>query len=116
MTLELIEVSGSVQSIDIDPTMVSGFGQDRPMLVSLRANTPLPNVLRAEIERVRLTLPVSNLPVGAMTVVDSGSLRYRTDHLSHHLFLKPQDPQRPHARRPGRDRHAARHPGEAQPA
>ena len=87
MTLELIEAGGAVHSVSIDPTMVSGFAQDRAMLVSLRANTPLPSVLRAEIERVRLSLPVSNLPVGATTVVDSGSLRYRTDHLSHHLFL-----------------------------
>lgn len=86
MTLELIEAGGAVRSVSIDPTMVSGFAQDRPLLVGLRANTPLPNVLRSEIERVRLTLPVSNLPVGALTVVDSGSLRYRTAHLSHHLF------------------------------
>jgi hypothetical protein len=87
MTLELIEVSGAVRSVPIDATMVSTFAQDRPMFVSLRANLPLPIVQRAEIERVRLSLSASNLPVGALMVVDSGTLRYRTDHLSHHLFL-----------------------------
>ncbi len=87
LTLELIETGGAVRSVSIDPTMVSAFAQDRPMLVSLFGNLPLPVVQRGEIERVRLSLSAANLPVGALMVVDSGSLRYRTNHLSHHLFL-----------------------------
>ena len=87
MTFELIEVGGAVRAVSMDPTMVSSFAQDRPMLVSLRANTPLPIVQRSEIERVRIALSASNLPPGALMVVDSGSVHYRTDHLSHHLFL-----------------------------
>jgi hypothetical protein len=86
LELELVEPSGAKQAVTVDSTLVSGFAQDRPLLVTVRAVTPLPTVLRAEIERVRLSLGISNLPPGALLVVDSASLRYRTDHLSHHLF------------------------------
>lgn len=87
LTLELVEESGAVHALSVDPSLIGGFAQDRPTLVTLRVDTPLPNVLRAEVERVRLSLAVSNLPPGALLVVDSGSLRYRTDHLGHHLFV-----------------------------
>ena len=54
--------------------------------MSLRANTPLPNVLRAEIERVRLALPVAN-PAGerrSWSTRDRCGTEPTTS--SHHLF------------------------------
>lgn len=87
MTMSLIEDGSATRTVVVDPAMVGLFGQDRPMLIGLQAGIPLPTVLRAQIDRVRLSLAISNLPPGARLVVDSGSLRYRTAHLSHHLFL-----------------------------
>ncbi|PWU56092.1 hypothetical protein DLJ47_07555 [Micromonospora sp. S4605] len=87
MTMSLIEDGAATRTVTVDPAMVGLFGQDRPLLVGLQAGIPLPTVLRAQIDRVRLSLAISNLPPGARLVVDSGSLRYRTAHLSHHLFL-----------------------------
>jgi hypothetical protein len=87
MTMVLIEDGVTERTVRVDPAMVGLFGQDRRLLVGLQAKIPLPAALRSQIDRVRLSLAVSNLPPGARIVVDSGSLRYRTEHLSHHLFL-----------------------------
>lgn len=87
MTMALIDDGGSTRPVGVDPSMVGLFAQDRPLLVGLQASIPLPVVLRSQIDRVRLSLAVSNLPPGARVLVDSGSMRYRTAHLSHHLFL-----------------------------
>jgi hypothetical protein len=87
MTMALIEDGAAARTVNIDPAMVGVFGQDQPLLVGLHAGIPLPAVQRSQIDRVRLSLAISNLPPGARIVVDSGSLRYRTAHLSHQLFL-----------------------------
>ncbi|MGH3693622.1 MAG: papain-like cysteine protease family protein [Pseudonocardiaceae bacterium] len=87
MTMALIEDPAGTRMVIVDTSMVGLFGQDRPMLVGLQAAIPLPTVFRSQIDRVRLSLAISNLPPGARIVVDSGSLRYRTAHLSHHLFV-----------------------------
>ncbi|MGR6318216.1 papain-like cysteine protease family protein [Micromonospora soli] len=87
MQMSLIEDGVATRPVSVDPAMVGLFGQDRPLLVGLQAGIPLPTVLRSQIDRVRLSLAVSVLPPGARIVVDSGSLRYRTAHLSHQLFL-----------------------------
>ncbi len=87
LDLDLVRAGGLSTSVGVDATLVSRFAQNRRLLVSLRTETPLPVVLRSSIERVRLSLDVSNLPPGAEMVVDSGTMRYRTDHLTYHLFL-----------------------------
>jgi hypothetical protein len=46
LTRDLVEVSGSVRSVVVDPPMVSSFAQDRPMLVALQCGPSLPVVLR----------------------------------------------------------------------
>jgi hypothetical protein len=73
-------------TLSVDPTLVSRFRQDRPLLVGVRANLPLPNWQRSQIERIRFSLDVSTLPPGAEMRVESASMQYRTDHFTHHLF------------------------------
>jgi hypothetical protein len=86
LTLELLG-SGTVPGgVTVDPTLVSRFAQDRPLRVSLRANIPLPAWTRAQIERIRLSLNVTNLPSGAEMLMESASVTYRTDHFTHALF------------------------------
>ncbi len=87
LTTALVDDDGSTRAVDVDPAMVGLFAQDRPLLVGLQAAIPLPVVQRSQIDRVRLSLAASTLPPGARIVVDSGSLRYRTTHLSSSLFV-----------------------------
>ena len=79
--------------LSIDPTLVSRFRQNRSLLVSVRANTPLPNWQRSQVQRVRIALDFSGippgnavLPPGAEMFVESASMNYRTDHFNHRLF------------------------------
>ena len=86
LTAALVDAGGSTRTVDLDPAMVGLFAQDRALVVGIRAEIPLPVVQRAQIDRVRLALAASTLPSGARIVVDSGTLRYRTAHLSADLF------------------------------
>jgi Papain-like cysteine protease AvrRpt2 len=84
--LNLLRSSGAVP-LSVDPTLVSRYRNDEPLLVSLRVNTPLPGVTRAEVEHVELRFAgVTALPPGAAVLVDSATMSYRTAYSSGFLF------------------------------
>ena len=81
--------------LHVDATMLGHFVNDAGVYVSLRMGSSLDPVHRADIKAVvirsRLTLPglpftFDVLPAGSRVIVESGSLRYRTAHLSDALF------------------------------
>ena len=86
LKVEFIGTGPLPNEVTVDPTLVSRFVQDRPLRVSLRANIPLPAWTRAQIERIRISLNVANLPAGAGILVDVASMNYRTEHFAHSLF------------------------------
>lgn len=90
-----VRTDESAVSLRLDPTLLSTFVNDRALSVTLRMTGALPAVLRSDIKAVtissRLNLPglpfvIDTLPVGSRVIVESGSLRYRTAHLSDALF------------------------------
>ncbi len=86
--MRLIRAGGSFENLSVDPTLVSQYRDDRPLLVSLRIAPPLPNMTRAEAVRVEIRFDgVTTLPAGAALRVDSATMRYRTDHYNGYLFL-----------------------------
>jgi len=86
LTVRLAEDGAASSTLSVDPTLVDSFAQDREMLVALRVNTPLPVKTRSQVDRVEISLAVTNLPPGAELTVRSGTVRYRTDHLTADLF------------------------------
>jgi hypothetical protein len=87
--INLLNNSLAPAPVSVDVTMVSRFSQWRPMHVSLRANAPLPNRTRAQIQSVRLTLDLttdSPLPDDAEILIESGGMNYRTEHFTYTLF------------------------------
>ncbi|WP_029107765.1 helix-hairpin-helix domain-containing protein [Mycobacterium sp. URHD0025] len=95
--LRVFAVRADDSEIDLrlDPTLVSTFANDRQLSLSLRMTSTLAPVHRADVKAVkisaRLNVPGSPLlfdvlPAGSRVIVESGSLRYRTAHLSDALF------------------------------
>lgn len=71
--------------LNLDPTLVSEYSPNTPLYISLRAAGNVPAVTRANIIRFEIRTSV-NLPTYSKTIVTSGSVRYRTNHLSEFLF------------------------------
>jgi Papain-like cysteine protease AvrRpt2 len=71
---------------DIDATMVGVYRPGEPLLVTFRADTPLPEFLRSEVTALRFNLSSANLPPDGSIIVHSGTVRYRTDYLSTTFF------------------------------
>jgi competence ComEA-like helix-hairpin-helix protein len=96
LQISAVRADDSEVDLNIDPTLLSGFANDRGLSVSLRMTGALSPVKRAEIKAVvikarLLTIPGTPfvfdvLPAGSRVIVESGSLRYRTGHLSDALF------------------------------
>ncbi|KUH93943.1 papain-like cysteine protease family protein [Mycobacterium sp. IS-3022] len=82
---ELILDDNTAQPLDMDTTLVGRFRQGTALLVSVRPVSTTPNVVRARIKTFRITT-AAGLPVGGRVLVESGSARYRTDHLARDLF------------------------------
>ncbi|KUI41651.1 hypothetical protein AU197_25770 [Mycobacterium sp. IS-1590] len=82
---ELILDNNAPQPLAMDTTLVSRFKQGSALLVSIRPESAIPNVVRARIKTFRITT-TAGLPVGGRVLVERGSARYRTDHLSRDLF------------------------------
>lgn len=82
---ELILDNNASQPLEMDTTLVTRFRQGTALLVSIRPVSTTPNVVRARIRTFRVTT-VASLPVGGRVLVERGSVRYRTDHLSRALF------------------------------
>ena len=90
-----VRTDESAVSLRLDPTLLSTFVNDRALSVTLRMTGALPAVMRSDIKAVtissRLNVPglpfvIDTLPVGSRVIVESGSLRYRSAHLSDALF------------------------------
>ncbi len=90
-----VRADDSEVDLRIDPTLVSPFRNDQPLSVSLRMTSGLDPVKRSEIKAVKISaklqlpgLPfvLDVLPSGSRVIVEAGSLRYRTAHLSDALF------------------------------
>ncbi|MFN8463944.1 MAG: hypothetical protein U0X20_00275 [Caldilineaceae bacterium] len=98
LTFYIIGANGQFE-VKLDATLVSNYSPNTPLYVSLRPLQGVPPVSREWITRfeIRATEP---LGVHSKAVVNSGSVRYRTKHLSHFLFrdsaikndLLPGDP------------------------
>lgn len=77
---------GFAAPLPLDATLVSRFQQGAPMLVSLRASGTPPGLTRAQVSSVRFRFGSLAVPAQVETMVQSGSLRYRTDHLARDFF------------------------------
>ena len=87
LRVELVPPGGGPATVlDLDATLVTPFVQDQPLLVSLRPEATLPAVVRANVERVRLSM-VGVVPVDARILMRSAAMHYRTAHLHHSLFV-----------------------------
>lgn len=95
MRVAAVRADDSEVNLNLDATLLSTFVNDRTLSVSLRMTGALPAVLRSEIKAIvisaRLKMPglpfiLDVLPAGSRVLIESGSLRYRTAHLSDALF------------------------------
>jgi Papain-like cysteine protease AvrRpt2 len=89
LNLRLLRQGGAavVPSLSVDPTLVSRFRNNVPLLVSMRVKAPLPVVTRADVGLVELRFDgVTALPAGAELLVESATMRYRTNFASGFLF------------------------------
>ena len=77
---------GFAAPLPLDVTLVSRFQQGAPMLVSFRASGAPPGLTRAQVGSVRFRFGSLAVPAQVETMVQSGSLRYRTDHLARAFF------------------------------
>ena len=89
----LVGADGGEQEIQMDATLVSSYAAGVPLYVSLRPLGGVPQVSREWVKRLEIRLPeqIANLPISALppyfkATVHTGSVRYRTAHLSHFLF------------------------------
>lgn len=94
LKVSALKADGSPVDLQIDPTLISDFRNDRNLYVTLRMTADLPPVDRADIVALviegKLDLPfglgtVDVLPTGSRVIVESATLRYRTTHHSDHL-------------------------------
>lgn len=86
LTLRLRLDDGSYETVSLDPTLVSRFRQDALLEVSLQPDWTMPVTLRSRIRAAELSLGTA-VPFTAKVMARSASLYYRTDFISHHLFV-----------------------------
>ena len=83
--------------LPLDPTMISTYRHNQAVYISLRQNSDMPTLDRAEIKAVTIlkasAVTLNNgsaltdaLPPSSRIIITSGSLRYRTAHYSGYLF------------------------------
>lgn len=94
LRMHALQTDGTSVDLKIDPTLISSFVNDQRLYVTLRMSADLPAVTRADITALvisgRLQLPgfpvtIDVLPTGSRVLVESATMRYRTDHHSDHL-------------------------------
>ncbi len=99
LRVNAITDDGTEQSIEIpmDATLVSAYKNNRSLYVSLRVEGELPLIKRSAVKYIELCgdeydgegnyIPLSELlPADSRVVVKSGSMNYRTKHISTYLF------------------------------
>ena len=83
--------------IPIDATLVSTYANNRSLHISLRVESELPTLKRSAIKYLEISgdihgedgdyIPLSELlPANSKVIVRSGSMNYRTKHISSYLF------------------------------
>ncbi|MEU9918995.1 papain-like cysteine protease family protein [Streptomyces sp. NPDC051001] len=82
LRLDLLEGATPLGTFTLDPTLVTPFQQDRPLLVGLSVLPPLPSVTRARVGTLRLSVQGVSLPPGGSLLVETVTARYRTGHFS----------------------------------
>ena len=82
-----LELDGgsATATVTVEATLVTPWRPGAPLMVSLQPDLVTPNVVRSRVTGVTVTVGAV-LPLGAKLTVRSGSMHYRTDHLSHDLF------------------------------
>ncbi len=87
LTVEVSADDGATfTSIGLDATLVTPFSQNGQLLVTFRSSGIIVGVTRAGITRVRMSIGGVAVPAAVETIVQSGSMRYRTDYLTGDLF------------------------------
>ncbi|MBU1172329.1 MAG: helix-hairpin-helix domain-containing protein [Proteobacteria bacterium] len=95
LRIEALKNDGSLVNLNVDPTLITTFRNDRELYVTLRMQKDPDPVNRADIKAViissRLLLPglpfvVDALPAGSRVIVESGSMSYTTAHHQDYLF------------------------------
>ena len=69
----------------MDPTLVSSYSPNIPLLVSLRPKGVVPAASRESITKFIIAATYL-IPLNSKIIVHSGSVRYRNKHMSHYLF------------------------------
>ena len=77
---------GIVANVNLDATLVNAFAQNVQLLVSFRALGAMPGATRADVDRVHLAFSGIAVPPQIQAMVQSGTMRYRTDHMTRALF------------------------------
>ncbi|MFB9876991.1 papain-like cysteine protease family protein [Planobispora siamensis] len=85
LKLDLMTADGTRHRVSIDPTLVTTFAQDRPLLVTLRLDQAPPALTRAAVTRVRLSFGAA-LPGLARVLANSATMTYRTPFAGWALF------------------------------
>jgi len=84
LRIHALRADGSEVDLEIDPTLVSDFANDRSLYVTLRMGGDLSGLRRSDVKAVvvssRLRLPglpfvFDALPAGSRVIVESGTLR-----------------------------------------
>jgi hypothetical protein len=96
LRLYAVDEDDNETRLPVDLTLVSDFGNDLPLYVSLRLNADLPPLRRDRIKFVKIGTVVDTnagpknvddiLPAGSKIIVQSGQMGYRTAHITHDLF------------------------------
>jgi len=95
-----VDEDGGETEVPLDATLVSRYDEGTPLYVTLRPRGALPPVAREKIAQLKITLdteylppfhiPVPVLPADAQVIVDSGKVRYQTQHKQFLLFNEPR--------------------------
>ena len=86
LNVELRQGPGNFTPMPLDVSLVTTFRQNAELLVTFRPKDTVPQVIRAQIDRVKLSFAGIVLPAGVEAIIERGSMYYRTDHFNHHLF------------------------------
>ena len=87
ITVEVSPDDGATWTpLTLDSTLVTPFSQNGQLLVSIRNAANITGITRAAITRVRLGIAGITVPAQVETIVQSGSMRYRTDFVTGDLF------------------------------
>jgi hypothetical protein len=73
-------------NIGLDATLVTPFSQNGQLLMTIRNTGNVTGITRAGITRIRLGIGGIAVPASVETIVQSGSMRYRTDFVTGDLF------------------------------